>query len=459
MSIRAQQTEVNADSLMKHIRFLSSQTLTGRLPGTKGYELAVDYCMNYMQTLGVKPAGIGFWPQVFPIDVNQIDSAAVLIETGRDMKELIPAIDFSVRGYSGSGNVTSDVVFCGYGFDSSIYSDFAGLDIAGKIALVFKSNPPFIPDLKQFSIRRTADFAYQHGAAAIVFVSTPNQPNPQKPIGSVMHGEGPMHTDFPQIQISQEIAAELLKNSGHTLSELQTLIDSTGAPQSFSLDRQMSLMVNARYNESGVAQNVVGMIEGNDPVLKNEYIVLTAHLDHVGSLGSSVYYPGANDNASGSAAVLEMARLFSLRQKDMKRSVLFVLFACEEKGLVGAEWFAGHLPVEKEQIVAVFNMDCIAFGDSLMVGNGKSCPALWQKASEIASDHHLPMTQRTWAGGGADLTPLHQKGIPGLYFVTTNSYDHLHLPSDKPETLNQKLYAEMVQLVYFLSRHYVIDTP
>lgn len=453
--LRAQQPEVSTDSLMRHVRYLASDELMGRLPGTHGYQLAVNYGMNFMSAHGIQPAGKDFWPQQVPIDINQIDSASVFIETGRDIAEWEAGVDFSVRGYSGSGNVSSEVVFCGYGFDSTIYSDYQNIDVKGKIVLVFKANPPFLKNLPQYSIRKAADAAWRHGAKAIVFVSQPNQKTPQQPIGSVMHGDGPMHTDMPQIQLSVAKAEQLFDHSSITLRDVQTLIDSVQKPHSLPLNTVMQVYVDATYQEKGFTQNVVGVLPGKDPVLRDEYIIVSAHLDHVGSIGKSVIYPGANDNASGSAAVLELARLFSMQKDSLKRSVIFVLFGSEEKGLVGAAWFAKHLPVEKSQIKAVFNMDCIASGDSLMVGNGKSYPDMWQVASNIAAVESLSMTPRTWAGGGADLTPLHNEGIPGLYFVTTNSYTYLHLPGDTPESLNQKLFTDMVTLVYKLSQHYV----
>lgn len=450
---KAQQTQVNTDSLMTHIWVLASDSLHGRLPGTEGFDKALGYSMAFFEKHGIEPAGRDFWPQQVPMDINRIDSAYFLIETGRDMMQLVPGVDFSVRGYSGSGNVDADVVFCGYGTEA----DYEGIDVKGKIVLVFKSNPSFNNDLPPFTIRRHADIAYTHGAKAIVFVSQPNQSNPQKPIGSVMHGEGPMHEDLPQLQISVEKADYLLSNSGYRLSELQSLIDSTHRPHSIDVNKKASVMVQAVYSANGFTQNIVGVLHGNDPKLKNEYILIGAHLDHVGTIGNSVLYPGANDNASGSAAVLELARVFSLQKGKLKRSIIFVLFGSEEKGLVGAGYLAEHLPVDKASIVAAFNMDCIGYGDSLMVGNGKSCPDLWSLADSTSSELGNRISIRTWAGGGADLTPLFEQGIPGLYFVTTNSYEHLHLPTDKPETINQALYSDMVKLVAAITKRLVID--
>lgn len=451
IQVSSQVVKPDINLLMKHVNFFTDSKQNGRLSGTNGFDNSIEYCMDYFKSIGVEPVSTEFWPQRFPIDVNVINEALMYIEYEENNVELKVGTDFSVRGYSGSGNINEDVIFCGYGFENDLYSDYASVDVKEKIVMVFKSNPPFIKDLPRMSIRTKADLAYQKGARAIIFVSQPNQKNPQKPIGSVMHGEGPMHTDMPQVQVTIEVANRLMKNSEYSLSEAQTLLDSLAQPLSFNCNTQAIIKIDADYNEDGSSSNIAGIIRGKDPVLAEEYIMITAHLDHVGAIGNKVYYPGANDNASGSAAVLEIARFISNEVDYIKRSVIFVLFGSEEKGLIGSQFMADNLPVPKEQIVAVFNMDCIAYGDSIMVGNGKSSPILWNIAKELNDKHVNKMVERTWAGGGADLTPFHNKGINGLYFVTTNSYEFLHLPGDKPETLNKDLYKDLVKLLALLT--------
>jgi Zn-dependent M28 family amino/carboxypeptidase len=193
--------------------------------------------------------------------------------------------------------------------------------------------------------------------------------------------------------------------------------------------------------------NVVAMIEGSYAKLKEEFVIVGAHLDHVGSQ-AGLLFPGANDNASGSAAVLEIAEAFVKGGVQPKRSVVFVLFASEEQGLCGAKHFVESWKKGYDKITAMINLDCVGYGDSIQVGNGKSAPELWKIANQIDETSFNSMVDRTWSGGGADATPFHEKGIPCLYFVTTNSYDHLHLPTDKVETLNPVLYEKVVRLAH-----------
>ena len=193
--------------------------------------------------------------------------------------------------------------------------------------------------------------------------------------------------------------------------------------------------------------NVIGLLEGSDPILKDEYLVIGAHLDHVGSQ-AGLLFPGANDNASGSAAIIELAKAFQLDGTKPKRSILFVLFASEEQGLFGSKYFVENMKINPDKIVAMFNLDCIGYGDSIQVGNGKTSPGLWSLTRNIDNENFNLLIEDTWSGGGADLTPFYEKGIPGLYFVSKYSYDHLHLPTDTPETLNPDLFEKIVKLAY-----------
>jgi Zn-dependent M28 family amino/carboxypeptidase len=214
------------------------------------------------------------------------------------------------------------------------------------------------------------------------------------------------------------------------------------------LQTEAGMEVHAEHTAEQPTMNIVGLLEGGDGSRGKEYLVIGAHLDHVGSQGNVIYAPGANDNASGSAAVLQMARAFISSGAKPKRPIIFVLFASEEIGLAGASHFVDHPPIPLENITAMLNLDCIGFGDSIQVGNGKSSPRLWDIARRLDSASTKMMVERTWNGGGADAGPFHGKGIPALYFVSTNSYKHLHYITDTPETLNPPLFEAITRLAY-----------
>ncbi|MDZ7766134.1 MAG: M20/M25/M40 family metallo-hydrolase [Melioribacteraceae bacterium] len=296
--------------------------------------------------------------------------------------------------------------------------------------------------------RPKSKVAAEHGAKGILFISFPNDENPREPIGSVLHGSGKQMENFPQLHIDLNVADDLFENSGYTLAELQTKIDSEHKPFSIELNKKLKVVVNAEYKKDRETVNVIGIYPGTDEELKDEYVILGAHLDHVGGQADEIYFPGANDNASGSAAVLEIARAFAEQKIQTKRSIMFVLFSNEESGLEGADFLANNLPVPKENITAMLNMDCVAHGDSIRLGNGKSAVELWTLAKQIDKQNANMTVNATWSGGGADATPFHNIGIPSLYFVTTNSYTHLHSTTDKPGTLNPELFEEITKLAF-----------
>jgi Zn-dependent M28 family amino/carboxypeptidase len=293
--------------------------------------------------------------------------------------------------------------------------------------------------------------AFEHGAKGILFVSRPNDEKPQPLIGSVMHGEGEQLDSFPQLHISLEAANDFLSLINMSISECQTKVDRAKSPFSFLTRRKAEIKVNAQYYKSAKTMNVVGMIEGSDTKLKNEYLIVGGHLDHVGSQ-AGLLFSGANDNASGSAGVLELAKAFQKSETKPRRSIIFVLFASEEQGLFGSKHFAENLKIDPNKIVVMLNLDCIGYGDSIQIGNGKSTPELWKIADKIDNENSNLMVKDTWNEGGADATPFHEEGIPCLYFVSKYSYDHLHLPTDTPETLNPRLFEKIVKLVYLTAR-------
>jgi Zn-dependent M28 family amino/carboxypeptidase len=190
---------------------------------------------------------------------------------------------------------------------------------------------------------------------------------------------------------------------------------------------------------------VIALLEGSDPALKDQVVLLGAHLDHVGGQGD-VYYPGANDNASGSAAVLAIARAMAGREGRPRRSMAFALWSSEEAGLFGTRNFVEHPPFPLERVVAYLNFDCVGHGDSIEVGGGEEYPGFWNAAREIDRSGRGLMVADTRGGGGADAQPFQQAGIPNLYFASRFSYAHLHQPTDRPETLNPPLLAAVARL-------------
>lgn len=444
-------------NLLQTVKTLCSDEFDGRFPGSDGYNKAAEFVAEQFENSDLLPAGDVKYFQYLNVEYNKIDSPVVFKAiTPEKIISYHLGEDFVFRGFTGSGNLTLPVAFCGYGISRPDlgYDDYENVDVKEKVVIVFKQNPSWkIKDSswgKEYP-REKSRTAYEHGASGILFVSRPNDEKPQPLIGSVMHGDGEQILDFPQLQISIDVAKDLLSGTGLLISECQRKIDECQMPSSFITDNEVEIKVQTQYEKFSRTMNVVGLLEGSDPQLKKEYLIIGAHLDHVGSQ-AGLLFPGANDNASGSAAVILLAKAFKLSSTKPKRSVLFVLFASEEQGLCGSKYFVDNLNIDTEKVVAMFNLDCIGYGDSIQVGNGKSAPELWRLADSIDEKNSNLVVKDTWNGGGADATPFYEKGIPCLYFVSKYSYDHLHLPTDTPETLNPSLYEKLVKHVYLTAR-------
>ena len=443
--------------LLNTVRVLASVEFDGRLPGSEGYYKAAHFAAEKFEQLGISAAGDDGYLQYLNVEYNKIDTPVVFQMITENKTYLyIHGSDFVLRGFTGSADLTLPVAFCGYGISRPDlgYDDYEKINVSGKIVLVFKQNPSWKindEDWGKELPREKSHIAFEHGAKGILFVSLPNDRKPQPLIGSVMHGDGEQLDSFPQLHISLEAANDFLNSTGFSISKYQKLIDDNKTPYSLLLGTNAIIKVVAEYEKEAKTMNVVGKIEGTDPKLKDEYLVIGAHLDHVGSQAGLIF-PGANDNASGSAGVLELAEAFQFSHTKPKRSILFVLFASEEQGLLGSKFFVENLMNDTSKIIAMLNLDCIGYGDSIQVGNGKSSPELWKIADSTDEINSNLMVKDTWNGGGADATPFLEKGIPCLYFVSKYSYDHLHLPTDTPETLNPELFENIVKLVYLTAR-------
>ena len=444
---------ISKDDLIKSVSILCSIDFDGRLPGSKGYNKVANFAAEKFRQAGLIPLGDENYFQYLNVEHNKIDLPIVFnLITAKQTITYQHGKDFVLRGFTGSGDLSLPVAFCGYGISRPDlgYDDYVNIEVKDKVVMVFKQNPTWkVSDStwgKEYP-REKSRVAFEYGAKGILFVSRPNDSKPQPLIGSVMHGEGEQLLDFPQLQISIKAANDLLSESELSINECQAEIDESKNPFSFVTDSKAEILVKANYEKFAKTMNVVGLLEGSDQNLKDEYLIIGAHLDHVGSQ-AELLFPGANDNASGSAGVIEIAEAFQANNKKPKRSILFVLFASEEQGLFGSKYFVENMNISPEKVVAMFNLDCIGYGDSIQVGNGKSSPDLWTLARNIDKESFNLMVEETWSGGGADLTPFYEKGIHGLYFVSKYSYDHLHQTTDTPETLNLSLYENLVRFIY-----------
>ncbi|TYZ07416.1 M20/M25/M40 family metallo-hydrolase [Hymenobacter lutimineralis] len=372
--------QVEPAAIKAHIQFLADDRLQGRQPGMPGYQLAVDYVTQQLKSFGVKPAGDkGSFVQRVRLRraVVQAGNTLSLQTSGQGNTPLTAGQDyvFYPNPAAPSVQVEAPLAFAGYGITAPAlqYDDYAGLDVKGKLVVVLRGAPRSFPSTVAAAsqdLLLIMQNAAEHGAVGVVVATT----NPKAKVSNLQRGAysvldaqsqvAASRTFLPggALQLVASVSADVLQNllrtaATDTSQVLAALRQSRPAPVALPVRMQARFATTYRDFDS---YNVVGQIRGSDKRLRREYVVHSAHLDHLGVAapvqGDSIYN-GAHDNASGVASVLEIARTYSRLKQKPKRSILLVLQTGEELGLLGSAYFASHPTVPKASIVADVNTD------------------------------------------------------------------------------------------------------
>jgi Zn-dependent M28 family amino/carboxypeptidase len=380
---------VQAKAIEAHMRYLADDKLEGRKPGTRGYELAAQYVEGELKKLGYKPAGErGTYRQNVPLRSGQVDpkaSSLMLTRNGIEQpltygKNYILNPNFDQP----RSDVSAPVVFVGYGISAPElgYDDYAQIDVRGKIVAYFNGAPTIFPsNQRAYFGSAKAEIAAAHGAIGVVSFSLPTDvrarveaaaPRIRQATYRWVDRQGKAQRTFPQIQatvlLSDSTARSLFVGTAKSFEEA-VAVAHRSYPQAFPLNASIRIKTQTVLNEDLIGQNVIGLLPGSDPVLKNEYVVYVSHLDHLG-IGPAVkgdsIYNGAHDNASGVAINLEAARLFAALPKAPRRSILFVGVTGEEMGLLGSDYFASNPTVPASKLVANLCLDMPFFFHPLL---------------------------------------------------------------------------------------------
>jgi len=370
---------IDTNTIRSHIAYLADDKLKGRLPGTEGYQMAVDYVVDQFKKIGVTPAGdAGGFTQKLIIrksTVNNSSAVAILKDKSGNNDSLTFVKDFipSPHPMDAKSSGEGQLVFVGYGIEiPGGYSDYKGIDVKGKIIVVVSGVPDGLHSTTSahYSNAGTkATIAFEKGALGVISVNPMARPstnmnptiqnnitvNPEK---TTAFGRG--FTGNMKIVLSgtPALLKRLFMNSGKNMEQVLAVMKK-GKPSSFDLGYSLSASYTTTHTDFE-SYNVVGLVPGTDPKLKSEYVVHTAHLDHVGigrPVNNDSIYNGAHDNASGVASLLEIARVYKSSGAKPKRSVLIVMVCAEEMGLLGSSYFAANPTVPKSSIVADVNTD------------------------------------------------------------------------------------------------------
>lgn len=405
---------LSAERMRADVTFLASKPLAGRLSGKPGGDAAAEFLAAVMRKAGIQPAGPrGTYFQSIPLvefETDQENSSLSLVVRGQAEveKTFRSSGHFSCR-FPESVRITAGVVFAGYGITAPElgYDDYAGVDARGKFVLVLGGEPQRAKADSVFNGRGDTVYAgnrvktlnaQQHGAVGVLLVGDRGGPRVLSTSGESVRASLPpqalvgSRVQIPLVTLFSSVADALVANR----KELQERIDATLQPQSLELAGVKVTVDNRVLRSQRITSvNVAGWIEGSDPALKDETIIICAHHDHLGS-NREVYFPGANDNASGAAAVVELARAFAASGLRPRRSILFIVFGSEEEGLLGSHHYVQSPLRPLEKTVAVLNLDMIGQNEtpSAQTEGRWHIPADTKNAVNPIGTHYVPELRR-----------------------------------------------------------------
>ena len=360
-----------------YVTVLASDEMKGRNTGSPEHRKAAEYVASQFQQLGLKPAGVNGYIQPVKFDGRKIDESRSSLElvSGGKIERLTLGEDATiVLRINPSASVEAPLVFAGYGLvvPESNFNDFAGLDVRGKIIVTFAGGPSTIPGNLRAHYGYATErekFLEQAGAVGLVTIFNPHTSDipwaraTLARLQEAMSLAEPALTDMKGLKVAVNVnsahADKWLAGSGHTFDELLALVDAGKPLPHFTLvpSLRAKVAVERRQVES---QNVAAILAGADPALRNEYVVLSAHIDHLGvgePINGDAIYNGAMDNASGVASMLDIAQALHDSRAMLKRSLLFVAVTGEEKGLLGSRYYTAHPTVDRSSMVADLNLD------------------------------------------------------------------------------------------------------
>ena len=442
--------EIKVSELKSHINYLASDELEGRLPGAEGGKKAAEYIRERLKAMGLKLLGEnGFQyfevtKEVAPGENNYFNIGSINAEFGENYYPFT---------YSKNGEFTAPLVFAGYGFnfesDSISWNDYEDFDVEKKWVIILRGSPDdshSSPYFTQSSLRKKILRAKDAGATGVIFVSGEKFDENDELLDLAYAAREP-GAGIPVIHLKRNILDTILRNYEVTTSILEKQLNENLIPNSFELDETVSANINLKRVKTKT-QNVVALLEGNDPSLKDEYLILGAHYDHLGYGGqgsgsrrpdTSAIHNGADDNASGTSAILEIIERLTANKAKLNRSILFLAFGAEEMGLLGSKYFTANPLMDLSNAKFMMNLDMVgrmkenknAFSVG-GTGTGIGIPEIVKKHAESMG---LEVATSPEGYGPSDHASFYAKDIP-VMFLFTAMHGEYHTPLDKFDLIN-----------------------
>lgn len=443
-----QQLSARPAAIEAHLQFLASDELEGRDTGSRGHQIASNYIASQFQALGLTPAGDNnsYFQQV-PLRSARVQQESVKLSFRRGEKEW--QLSYPQQFFSGASlgqpelAVNAPLVFVSYGLVSEEFGldDYAGLDVNGKVVVQLAGLPASLPSEERAYLGSIkGQLAAERGAIGVITIHTPQQEKTRPYANSLLYLNTPRLAwlnsegepgNSSRLQagayLHPDAAVSLFEQEQHSLADIFSMLEADQQPHGFVMNSEVSLGSNSNHQQIS-SPNVIAVLEGSDPVLRDEYVVITAHSDHIGFSNDlrseDKINNGAMDNAAGMAILLETARMFSELTVKPKRSILFVVVTAEEKGLLGADYFAHNPTRPLQSLVANVNLDMpvllYPFADLIAFGANHSTlgevveTAAGKEGIALSAD---PMPEQAIFTRSDHFT-LVKQGVPAVFLMT-----------------------------------------
>lgn len=460
---------IQPESYRESVRYLASEPMRGRLTGSPELERAARWIAAQFRRLGLQPPpGQRDYFQRFQVTVGARlgkDNRLLESESGLKPRPLAFGQDFQPMNFSTSGRASGEVVFVGYGITAPEYGydDYAGADVQGKIVLLLRHEPQEFDEKSPFAgraftshaqLQNKAVNAKFHGAAAVLLVNDlPNHAGDEDRLERFSARVGPTAAGIPFVQVRAAVAERWLERAGVSLKQWIEETDRTLKPRPVPIPGLRVELAADVVRQQRQTPNVAAWLPGQT----DEYIILGAHFDHLGlgeqsslapDLAGKAIHPGADDNASGTAGLLELAAYFAGRPKQ-KRGFLFLAFSGEELGLLGSNYYVNHPLLPLEKAVAMINMDMIGRiqNGRVYVGGTGTGDSLRSILEQAMAGSPLQFDFSDQGGyGSSDHFSFVNKGVPVLFFFSGLHADY-HKPSDTWDKINAADAARMLEVV------------
>lgn len=470
-----------------YVYSLASDSMLGRNTPSPGLDAAARYIAAEFEASGLLPVSGSY---LHDVGLGMVSLGADnQLKITRDGKERSYTLKSQFTPFDMTGDTVASggIVFAGYGITAPefAYDDYAGLDVKGKIVFVLRHEPGEQDETSKFKGAEATDYsnvsekvkiAIDHGAAAVLVATDPLNhglltprgfpwpslsrliPDDALPVTIV----GDEASKIPVVHVGEEAIAQLF-GSVDELRSLQRSIDETFLPRSFEIPGSSAWVKTSTSVNPVPANNVLGFLEGRDPMLKSQIVVIGAHYDHVGftrgqNAKQDSIFNGADDNASGTSAMMAAARAFGTASERPRRSVLFIAFAGEEKGLLGSRAYTLDPALPLQSTVAMINLDMVGRNsvDSLFIVGAVDCPELAEITRQENSSVGFTFGYDNSVTGRSDHASFVRKGVPAIAYFSGFHPDY-HKVADNPDLIDMVKVARVAQLAFRTALHIAND--